>query len=128
MRNAWIGDAVAFAIVSSLAVLSCSRASLAAQASSAQNAEAKSGVLSEVESAAILPLTVFFAGQSATIQGRNSKGVRLSDGKVVLATVVDTSGYSSGVANRYQLYPITEAPLHIGHRMLAIGAYGCGLS
>lgn len=98
----------------------------AAQSAPTQNAAVKSGLLSRDEAAAILPPAVFFAGQSATIQGRNSTGVRLKDGKLVLATLVDTSGYSSGVQDRYQLYLITEAPLQIGSKTLGVGTYGCG--
>lgn len=98
----------------------------ASQAAPAKAVAAKSGLLTKDEAAAILPPSVFFAGQSATIQGRNSTGVRLKDGKLVLATIVDTSGYSSGVAERYQAYLIAEVPVHIGNKTLGVGAYGFG--
>jgi len=84
------------------------------------------GILSREQTAAIMPATVFFRGQSATIQARNSAGVRAADGKLVLAAMVDTSGYSSGIAQTYQAYLITELPLQIGTHKLAPGAYGFG--
>lgn len=83
-------------------------------------------VLSAAEAAKILPPSVFFSGQSASIQGRNSGGVRFADGKLTLVTLVDSSGYSSSVQQKYQSYLITEVPLEFdGHRLPA-GAYGCG--
>jgi len=44
----------------------------------------------------------------------------------VLAGLVDTSGYSTGVASKYQGYLITEVPLKIGGKRLPAGAYGFG--
>ncbi|QMV18626.1 hypothetical protein GOB94_07960 [Granulicella sp. 5B5] len=84
------------------------------------------GLLNRTEAAAILPAKVFFRGQSATIQGRNSAGIRVADGKLILFTVVDTSGYSSAIQQNYQAYLLTEVPLHIGDHTLAPGAYGFG--
>ncbi len=83
-------------------------------------------ILNRDQAAAILPSSVFFRGQSATIQARNSAGLRLPDGKLVLATMVDTSGYSSALQQTYQAYLITEVPLTIGSHTLAPGAYGFG--
>lgn len=91
-----------------------------------QAAKKGPGVLAREEAGGIFPATVFFRGQSATIQARNSAGVRASDGKLVLAAMVDTSGYSSGIAQTYQAYLITELPLQIGTHKLVPGAYGFG--
>ncbi len=74
----------------------------------------------------LIPATVYFQGQSATIQKRNSAGVRFSGGPVMFATKVDTGGYSSGIQERYQAYLITEVPLTIGGNRLPPGAYGVG--
>jgi hypothetical protein len=83
-------------------------------------------VLTAAETAKILPDAVFFRGQSAAVQGRNSGGVRFSKDALFLVTLVDTSGYSSSVQEKYQAYLITEAPINIeGHR-LEPGVYGCG--
>lgn len=84
------------------------------------------GLLDRTQTAAILPDKVFYRGQSATIQGRNSAGIRLADGKLVLFTIVDTSGYSSAIQQTYQAYILTEVPLHIGGHTLAPGSYGFG--
>ncbi|MDQ2832684.1 MAG: hypothetical protein M3Y50_02865 [Acidobacteriota bacterium] len=84
------------------------------------------GILPADQAAKILPSTVFFRGQSAPIQGRNSAGVRFPDQMLLLVALVDTSGYSSQVQSKYQAYFITESPLEIDGHRLAPGAYGCG--
>lgn len=83
-------------------------------------------VLKPAEIAPLMPEKVFFRGQSATVQMRNSGGVRFSDGMLVLTALVDASGYSSGIQQRYQAYLITEVPLKIADRTLRPGAYGAG--
>jgi hypothetical protein len=83
-------------------------------------------VLTAPEAAKFLPDAVFFRGQSASIQARNSGGVQFAKDSLLLITLVDTSGYSSAVQEKYQAYLITETPIVIeGHR-LDPGAYGCG--
>jgi hypothetical protein len=94
-------------------------------AAHAQSAPAP-GLLTRDQAAAILPDKVFYRGQSATVQGRNSAGIRLADGKLILLAIVDTSGYSTSVQETYQAYLITEVTLHIGDQTLKPGAYGFG--
>jgi hypothetical protein len=72
------------------------------------------------------PATVYYRGQSAPTQLRNSGGVKFGDGHFVLASLVDTSGYSTGVAAKYQGYLITEVPITIEGKQLSPGAYGFG--
>jgi hypothetical protein len=84
------------------------------------------GILNREEAQKILPQTVFYRGQSAPVQGRNSAGVRMPDGKLVLFGLVDNSGYSSSVQQTYQAYLLTEVPLHLGGQTLQPGAYGFG--
>jgi hypothetical protein len=74
----------------------------------------------------LLPDKVFFRGQIAPTQTRNSSAVRYADGFLVLATLVDSSGYSTGIKEKYQAYLITEVPMEIGGQTLKPGAYGCG--
>ncbi len=74
----------------------------------------------------LLPPSVFFKGQSATTQIRNSGGVHFADGTYLLAVLVDTSGYSSEVAQKYQAYLITENPIRVGGKPLPAGIYGVG--
>jgi hypothetical protein len=84
-------------------------------------------VLTASEAGAILPTSVFFRGQSASIQARNSGGIQFSKDALLLATLVDTSGYSSSVHEKYQAYLITEVPIDFGGHRLGPGAYGCGV-
>jgi hypothetical protein len=74
----------------------------------------------------LFPDKVFFRGQSATVQGRNSAGVRYSDGFLVLAALVDASGYSSGLKEKYQGFLINEVPIEIAGHTLKPGQYGFG--
>ncbi len=90
-----------------------------------ENHRGEPTILTRDQAGPILPPSVFFRGQSAPIQARNSAGLRLGD-RLVLAVLVDTSGYSSGVAQTYQAYLITEVPLRIGENTLRPGAYGFG--
>lgn len=83
-------------------------------------------LLKPAEAAALLPPTVFFQGKTAPVQGRNSGGIRFEDKSLMLVSLVDTSGYSSQVQEKYQAYLITESPLDIDGHRLSPGAYGCG--
>jgi hypothetical protein len=83
-------------------------------------------ILTAPETAKFLPSSVFFQGQSAPIQARNSSGVQFTKGPLLLVTLVDTAGYSSSVQEKYQAYLITETPIDIGGHRLEPGAYGCG--
>jgi hypothetical protein len=83
-------------------------------------------VLSAVEAGKLLPAAVYFKGQTATTQLRNSGGVKFADGFYVLAALVDTSGYSSDVQQKYQAYLIAEVPVKIEGRDLPAGVYGVG--
>lgn len=83
-------------------------------------------VLSAADAAKLLPASVYFKGQSATTQLRNSGGVKFADGLFVLATLVDTSGYSSDIQQKYQAYFIAETPVKIEGHDLPAGIYGVG--
>lgn len=85
-----------------------------------------STVLKPADLEKLFPATVYYFGQSAPTQIRNSGGVKFGDGHYVLASLVDTSGYSTGVAAKYQGYLITEVPVVIGGKHLPAGAYGFG--
>jgi hypothetical protein len=83
-------------------------------------------VLTPTDTTKLLPDSVWFKGQSATTQKRNSGGVKFADGTFVLASLVDTSGYSSDVQEKYQAYFVAEVPLKIEGHELAPGVYGVG--
>lgn len=89
-------------------------------------AQGSDTVLKPADMQKLLPATVYYKGQSATTQLRNSGGVKFADGSYVLTTLVDTSGYSTGVAAKYQAYFITEIPIKIGGENLPAGIYGVG--
>lgn len=88
------------------------------------------GVLKPDDLTNLMPGQVFFRGQSATVQIRNSGGIRYADGMFTIMALVDTSGYSSGIQQKYQAYLITEVPLQVGDgaaaQKLIPGAYGVG--
>jgi hypothetical protein len=83
-------------------------------------------VLKAADTTNLIPATVFFRGQVATVQARNSGGVKLADGMLVLCALVDTSGYSTAVQQKYQAYFISEVPLDFNGQTLKPGAYGVG--
>jgi hypothetical protein len=74
----------------------------------------------------LFPDKVFFRGMVASVQARNAGGVRYPDEFLVLAALVDNSGYSTGIREKYQAYLIAEVPIEIGGQTLKPGAYGCG--
>jgi hypothetical protein len=83
-------------------------------------------VLKPADTQKLLADKVYYKGQSAPTQLRNSGGIKFADGSYMLATLVDNSGYSSDVQAKYQAYFITEAPLKIGGQDLPAGIYGVG--
>ena len=74
----------------------------------------------------IFPERVFFRGQSAPVQFRNTGGVHFADDLYVLAGMVDSSGYSTAIKEKYQAYLLNEVTLEIGGQTLKPGAYGIG--
>lgn len=90
------------------------------------SAASSPSILKAPDMANLIPATVFFRGQVASVQVRNSGGVKLADGMLVLCALVDTSGYSTAVQQKYQAYFITEVVLDINGQMLKPGAYGVG--
>jgi len=88
--------------------------------------QASAQVLGADQLKKIVPASYFFAGQSASVQVRNSAGYKTAGGKVVLAGLVDTSGYSTGIAEKYQGFLITEIRLNFAGTTLEPGQYGFG--
>jgi len=74
----------------------------------------------------LFPESVFFRGQSAPVQMRNTGGVHFADDLYVLMGLVDNSGYSTAIRTKYQAYLLTEVSLEIGGQALKPGAYGFG--
>src|ERR1700730_11037187 len=112
MRN------TAFPIIGALVVML--GASLAQRASK--------HVLSSDELKKAVPVEYLFRGQKAPVQLRNAVGFQLADGKLMLAALVDASGYSTAIQQKYQGLLITEANLSIGGSDLKPGEYGFGFT
>ena len=83
-------------------------------------------ILNAAEATKLLPGSVFFKGQSAPVQARNSGGIKFGDGTLVLATLVDNSGYATSMQQKYQSYLIAETAILINGHLLPPGAYGAG--
>ena len=100
---------------------------LPAQGAGAGKAGTKAGTLLKIdEIQRLLPASVYYCGQSANTQVRNSGGVKFGDGRYVLAAMVDTAGYSTAIAGKYQFYFIVEVPIKLGGKSLVAGVYGGG--
>lgn len=100
---------------------------LLALASSAV-AQGSRHVLSSDELKKAIPAEYFFRGQKAPVQLRNAGGFQLADEKMMLAALVDASGYSTAIQQKYQGLLITEVKLKIGGSELAPGQYGFGFT
>jgi len=107
-------SAITLAVLATLALLAWAQA------------PAAKGVLPAAELKQLVPRDFFFAGKTAAVQLRNSAGVRFANGKLMLAALVDTTGYSSALEEKYQGLFIAETSLHIEGAALKPGAYGFG--
>lgn len=74
----------------------------------------------------LFPEQVFFRGKVAPAQLRNTGGLHFADDLYVLAGLVDNSGYSTAIKEKYQAYLLTEVGLEIGGQIVKPGAYGFG--
>jgi len=91
-------------------------------------ADQPAGVLSSEDVKSVAPASYFYRGQSASVQMRNSAGIRTKDQKYILAGLVDTSGYAADIAQKYQGLFITEVKIHVEGSDLAPGEYGFGFT
>ena len=108
-------------------LLAASAVSIARPQTAANSAPVKEGILAPADVGnRLLPEKVFFRGQIAPVEARNTGGVRYADGFLVFAGLVDSSGYSTGIREKYQAYLINEVPIEIGGQTLKPGAYGIG--
>jgi hypothetical protein len=90
-------------------------------------AEGKETVLKAADiTAKLFPERVYFRGKTAPAQLRNTGGVHFADDLYVLAGLVDSSGYSTSIREKYQAYLLNEVTLEIAGQTLKPGAYGIG--
>jgi hypothetical protein len=116
MRN-WLKVGIAAGVGLVLA-MSVTPATLRAQGSAT--------ILKPADVEKLIPATVFYRGQTAVTELRNSGGVKFGDGFFILASMVDTGGYSTAISSKYQAYFITEVPIQVAGEKLAAGVYGVG--
>lgn len=96
-------------------------------ASAAQQGK-KTGVLDTADLQKVVPTSFFFDDQVAPVQMRNAVAIRTQDGKIIAAGLVDSSGYSSEIAQKYQGFLITSKKLSIEGQTLPPGQYGFGFT
>ncbi|MGA8618969.1 MAG: hypothetical protein WB660_10700 [Candidatus Sulfotelmatobacter sp.] len=85
-------------------------------------------LLSADELKSVVPAEFFFRGQKAPTQLRNSAGFQMADGKITFTALVDASGYSTAIRQKYQGMLATESKLNIGGSELPPGEYGFGFA
>lgn len=90
--------------------------------------QASKHMLSNEELKKAVPTEYFYRGQKAPVQLRNAVGFQQADGKMTLAALVDASGYSTAIQQKYQGLLITESKLNIGGSTLTPGQYGFGFT
>jgi hypothetical protein len=112
--------------ISAVAILLALQVSNAYAQDATRPSALKPGVLTSADVKTIAPNTFYYAGHAASVQLRNTVGIRTQDGKNILAGMVDTSGYSTAIAQKYQGFFITETKIHVEGTEVAPGEYGFG--
>src|SRR5947207_10761441 len=93
----------------------------------AQNASTTGVILvSEQRLKQLLPATVFIDGENVPTQERNAALVQFPDGKVLLASLIDTAGYSSAYQQKYAGVVLSQTGFALGSKNFAAGAYAIG--
>ncbi len=91
-------------------------------------AQTKPEILNDEALKRVVPVSFYFAGQSAPTQMRNSAAAQFGKDRFVVAGLVDTSGYSTEIQGKYEGFFITDSPIKLGGKLLNTGAYGFGFS
>ena len=76
----------------------------------------------------VVPQGFYFQGLSAPTQLRNSAAARFGTNRFVVVGMVDTSGYSADIREKYQGFFISDSAISVGGSSLDIGAYGFGFT
>ncbi len=105
-----------------------SAALLATVAVMAQGTTGKVQVLGEDKLKKLLPATVFLDGENVPTQQRNTALVQLENGKLLIASLIDTAGYSAAYQQKYIGVLLSQSPITLGSKQLDAGAYGFGRS
>jgi hypothetical protein len=83
-------------------------------------------ILTGPELTRVVPTSFYFQGLSAPTQMRNSAAARFGTNRFVLAGLVDTSGYSTDIREKYVGFLITDSEITLNGTSLPAGAYGFG--
>jgi hypothetical protein len=75
---------------------------------------------------AALPKDFYLEGNAIPTQKRNAALVKTPAGARVLFALIDTTGYSSQIQQKYEGMLITEGSLTLGGHQLGVGSYGFG--
>jgi len=75
---------------------------------------------------AALPKDFYLEGNAIPTQKRNAALVKTAAGARVLIALIDTTGYSSQIKQKYEGMLITEGGLSVGGHKLGVGSYGFG--
>lgn len=101
---------------------------LAMVSSTLVHAQVSPTILTGAELTRVVPTGFYFQGQSAPTQMRNSAAARFGTNRLVIAGLVDTSGYAADVRAKYEGFLITDMTISINGSELGTGAYGIGFS
>jgi hypothetical protein len=69
----------------------------------------------------------YLEGNSIPTQKRNAAMIKSADGKRMVFSLLDTSGYGADIQAKYVGMAIIEKPVSVGGVALGVGAYGFGL-
>ena len=69
----------------------------------------------------------YLEGNAIPTQKRNTSVLKGTDGKRVVVSLLDTSGYSNEIQQKYAGMLILEKAVSVGGAKVAVGAYGFGL-
>jgi hypothetical protein len=91
-------------------------------------AQESATILTGAELTRVVPTGFYFQGLSAPTQMRNTAAARFGTTRYVIAGLVDTSGYSADVREKYVGFLITDSVISLGGESLPPGAYGFGFA
>ena len=83
-------------------------------------------ILAGAELTRVVPTSFYFQGLSAPTQTRNSAAARFGTDRYVISGLVDTSGYSADIREKYVGFLITDSEITLNGTSLPAGAYGFG--
>ena len=91
-------------------------------------AQDRATILTGAELTRVVPTGFYFQGLSAPTQMRNSAAARFGTDRYVISGLVDTSGYSADIREKYVGFLITDSAITLNGESLPAGAYGFGFA